>query len=456
MHITLSERPDVPDDAPVTAWIQQAIDHIAAAGGGMLTLPAGRYVTGALVLPSHFHLYLQRGAELIASPDYADYQAGETLTVAEQSQRGLIYAYDQCNITLSGAGSINGNADFWFSPVRDEQGYRMPARERPRMIVLESCQHVCLRGIRLFNAPMWTVHLVSCQHVVVSQLTIDNDMTMANTDALDIDSCQFVHISDSLFSAADDGICLKTTNKPGNLRGPTRHVTITNCTLRSYSSAFKIGTETVDDIEDITLRDCTIIDSNRAIGIISRDGGRFRRLHFHNISFVCRYVNACHWGRADPVFISSRRRDPVVAPGAISQVSFSALRGHAQGAINLHAETAGEIDDIHFSEIQLQQRFSENAQQGSYDIRPPCNPAQPTGSGLDNAFLLNPLTGEPYGVERYPGGMPALFASGVTGLRLDNCLFERPTPIPEGWNHEAVVVERISAVEDLSRNGNGS
>jgi polygalacturonase len=33
---------------------------------------------------------------------------------------------------------------------------------------------------------------------------------MANTDALDIDSCQQVHIANCYFSAADDAICLKT------------------------------------------------------------------------------------------------------------------------------------------------------------------------------------------------------------------------------------------------------
>ncbi|MEI8634249.1 hypothetical protein P4S72_23810 [Vibrio sp. PP-XX7] len=59
----------------------------------------------------------------------------------------------------------------------------------------------------------------------------------------------------------------------------------------------KIGTETVDDIEDIIMTGCTIYDSNRAIGLVSRDGGNFRRLQFSHITFNCRHVHPCHWGK---------------------------------------------------------------------------------------------------------------------------------------------------------------
>ncbi|MFS2224526.1 glycoside hydrolase family 28 protein [Pantoea sp. B65] len=439
MQLTLNTIAGNSGEQPVTRILQNAIDRVATAGGGTLTIPPGRYLTGALLLPSNFCLHLQAGCELLASPHYADYLAGQTLTVAEQSNRALLYAYGQRNITLCGAGCINGNADAWFSPQRDAQGYRIPARERPRMVVLEDCQQVRLRDLQLINAPMWTVHLVSCQHVFISQLTIDNDLTMANTDALDIDSCQHVHISDSYFSAADDGICLKTTRKPQHLRRPARNITISGCVLRSYSSAFKIGTETVDDIENVIMTGCTIFDSNRAIGLVSRDGGALRRLRFSDISFECRHVNPCHWGRADPIFISCRFRDPAVIPGSITQVSFTGLTGIGEGAINLHSDLPGGIRQVSVSQLQFSQQQSASEQQGSYDVRPPCNPERPTGSGLDNAFLLNPASGEPFGVERYPGGMPALFARGVQDLQLAALTLDRPSPLPAGWHPQPVV-----------------
>ncbi len=42
------------------------------------------------------------------------------------------------------------------------------------------------------------------------------------------------------------------------------------------------------------------------------------------------------------------------------------------------------------------------------------------------------------------GGMPSLFASNVEDLALSNVEFQRPTPLPEGWNEEAVVVNEGS------------
>lgn len=439
MQLTLTLPKGHPASSPVTGIIQQAIDEVNNAGGGTLVLPPGQYLTGALVLPSNFCLHFEPGAELVASSQYEDYLPGETLSVAEQSNRALIYARNQHNISLTGQGRIDGNATAWFSATKDALGYRMPAQERPRIIVFEGCNNVRLQSVRIHDAPMWTVHLVACEQVFISQMVVDNDMTMANTDALDIDSCRYVHISDSHFSAADDGICLKTTRKPAPLAGPTQHVTISGCTLRSASSAFKIGTETVDDIEDIVMTGCTIYDSNRGIGIISRDGGALRRLRFSDITFNCHHANPCHWGRADPVFISCRARDPKVPPGTISQVSFNGISGTAEGAINLHSEQPGDIAWVRLSQVQLRQVACNDPQQGSYDIRPPCNPERPTGTGLDNAFLINPASGEPWGVERYPGGMPAIYATGVLHLALDNLSIERPHPLPAGWHPQAVI-----------------
>ena len=48
-----------------------------------------------------------------------------------------------------------------------------------------------------------------CIGVTINGITVDNDLTMHNDDALDIDSCQQVHIVNCYFSAADDAICLE-------------------------------------------------------------------------------------------------------------------------------------------------------------------------------------------------------------------------------------------------------
>ncbi|CAK6497238.1 hypothetical protein PANNVG_03227 [Pantoea sp. Nvir] len=166
-----------------------------------------------------------------------------------------------------------------------------------------------------------------------------------------------------------------------------------------------------------------------------------RRLLFSHLTFVCHYAPPCHWGKADPLFVSVRPRDPAVRPGRVEQLQFTQASGVAEGAINLHAAQPGDIRDVLIADVQLRQVVSRDGAQGQFDIRPPCNPDAPTGMGLDNAYRLDPATGEAFGVERYPGGLPALFARGVENLRWHHLAVERPEPLPPGWNPQPFVTD---------------
>lgn len=441
MHLSLADFHPVADGETLdTACFQRALDQLAQQGGGTLTVPPGRYRLGTLTLGSHLNLHLAAGATLLASRSVGDYQRCLAQSQAELSQHVLLYAVGQRNISISGKGVIDGDGEAWFAAEKDEQGYRLPRPQRPRIIVLEDCEQVTLREFTIVQAPMWTVHLVSCRHVHIEHLTIDNAMTMPNTDALDIDSCEAVFVSNSYLSAADDAICIKTTQKPAHLRRAARQIMISNCQLRSYSCAFKIGTETFDDVEDVTVSGCTIFDSNRAIGLLSRDGGSFRRLLFSNLTLACHLAPPCHWGKADALFVSVRARDPAIAPGVIEQLQFSNVSGVMEGAINLHSEVAGQIREVMLSNVQLRQVAAAAEGQGYYDVRPPCNPESPTGMGLDNAYKLDSQTGQAFGVVAYPHGLPGLFARGVENLQLHNVTIVRPQPLPAGWHNETVQI----------------
>src|SRR5438045_1935566 len=56
-----------------TAQLQSAIDHCAAAGGGTVVVPAGRYVSGSLSLRSNVTLHLKAGAVLLGSQHFDDF-----------------------------------------------------------------------------------------------------------------------------------------------------------------------------------------------------------------------------------------------------------------------------------------------------------------------------------------------------------------------------------------------
>ena len=58
-----------------TRSIQKAIDEAHAQGGGMVRIPAGRFVTGTLLMKSGVELHLEKRAVLLGSIVAADYPA---------------------------------------------------------------------------------------------------------------------------------------------------------------------------------------------------------------------------------------------------------------------------------------------------------------------------------------------------------------------------------------------
>src|ERR1700721_1560962 len=56
-----------------TDAFQKALDAVSQGGGGTLTIPAGRFLTGPLVLISSLNLYLAKGAVLLISNDLTTY-----------------------------------------------------------------------------------------------------------------------------------------------------------------------------------------------------------------------------------------------------------------------------------------------------------------------------------------------------------------------------------------------
>ena len=63
-----------------TIAIQRAIDARSAQGGGTLTFPAGRYLTGTVELKDNVTLQLEESAVLLGSANAADYRNVDPFT----------------------------------------------------------------------------------------------------------------------------------------------------------------------------------------------------------------------------------------------------------------------------------------------------------------------------------------------------------------------------------------
>ena len=120
------------------AAIQKAIDEVAAAGGGRVTVTAGYYDSGSIRLRSNIELHLEKGAILrggTRSEDYFEFPDSVCKVKPENSARVFIYAWDAENIAITGEGLIDGRGKEFFDRLQPQgRFWPKPSHPRPRMI----------------------------------------------------------------------------------------------------------------------------------------------------------------------------------------------------------------------------------------------------------------------------------------------------------------------------------
>lgn len=141
-----------------SAAINEAIDACSNADGGIVLVPAGKYLCSTIVLKSNVNLKLEKDAEILASEDpesylsfvpkrdMSRYDSGDG-TVNQNNSRdlrwnhALILANDQDNISITGEGTINGRHVF------DPQGEEY--MRGPHGLVFGDCRNVLLEGVKI-------------------------------------------------------------------------------------------------------------------------------------------------------------------------------------------------------------------------------------------------------------------------------------------------------------------
>ena len=108
-------RPDGTTDN--TAAIQKAIDACSTMGGGRVLVPGGGvYKTYTLNLKNGVDLHIDRGATLKGGEDPYKYPEFQPTPVwrPERSprfnKRAMFYTVGQTNVSITGSGTIDGNA----------------------------------------------------------------------------------------------------------------------------------------------------------------------------------------------------------------------------------------------------------------------------------------------------------------------------------------------------------
>ena len=319
----------VPDGHTLNSQaIQSAIDAAHLMGGGRVIFPAGKYLTGALVLKSGVELVLQKNAVLLGSTDPRHY-------FKLNRWLALIMADGQDRISITGQGQIDGQGralalhidSLFYAGLIDSAQYNFVEMRpmhyiRPQLIEFVGCRDIRIVGVTLMNAACWVQTYDQCRDIVIEDIRVESDAYW-NNDGIDIQDCTNVRITDCFVNAADDGICLKSQSRDYLCDG----IIIERCTVRSSASAVKFGTVSHGGFKNVTIRDIKVYDTFRsAIAIECVDGGILENVLVEN-------VEAKNTGNA--IFIRLGKRNKSGPPGILRNVTIR----------NLKAEIAFERPD---------------------------------------------------------------------------------------------------------------
>ena len=321
-----------------TEAFAKAIDAVAQQGGGTVTVPAGLWLTGPIVLKSNINLHLEENALVLFTADHTQYPIIKTSFEGLETRRcqSPVSANGAENIAITGKGVMDGNGDTW-RPVKkgkmtssqwkklvasggvlNEKGdvwypsegsikganackeFNVPEgieteeewnsiRDwlRPVLLSFIKCKKVLLEGVTFKNSPSWCLHPLSCEDLTIYNISVSNPWYSQN---LDIESCNRVLVLDSSFDAGDDGICIKSgKDESGRLRGePCQNVIIRNNVVLHGHGGFVVGSEMSGGVKNIYVDNCTFLGTDVGLRFKSTRGrgGVVENIHINNINMI--------------------------------------------------------------------------------------------------------------------------------------------------------------------------
>jgi polygalacturonase len=256
-----------------TASIQRAIDQCGSSGGGTVFLPAGRYVSGTLWLRDNVTLHLESGAVLMGDSDPAAYPMWAGAWEGPGAQRRhapRIAGEGLTNIALTGRGTIDGRGKTWWDAFNAKPGPDL----RPSMVRLVDCRDVLIDGLHSINSARWALNPVACDNLTIHQVTVRNPPDSPNTDGINPDSCNNVHIANCHIDVGDDCIAIKSGSEEDGRRTlrPCQNITIMNCTMLHGHGGVVIGSEMSGGVRNVAISNCVFCGTERGIRLKARRG----------------------------------------------------------------------------------------------------------------------------------------------------------------------------------------
>jgi polygalacturonase len=236
-----------------TKAIQAAIDKCASSGGGVLVIPKGTFLSGAIFLKQGVNLLVEKGGVLKGTTNIDDYPLIPTRWEGTEElwTSAFINAEGVTGLEISGDGTIDGSGEEWVqkSPPRRPPaaiGAALagatpaalppgpptagPRRGRPRLIGIQNSKHVRIADLNLHNQAIWCLFILYSEDVTAEGLHITAEHNIPSSDGIDIDSSKDVVVNNVYIDVDDDCISIKSGKDADGLRvnRPAEDVLIEN------------------------------------------------------------------------------------------------------------------------------------------------------------------------------------------------------------------------------------
>jgi polygalacturonase len=232
----------------------------------------------------------------------------------------FIYALGQRNIGVTGAGTLDGQADnghwwpwkgspdFGWQPGDPQQAQARAALQdmaergvpveqrifgdggylRPNFIQPYRCRDVVIEGVTIRNSPMWEIHPVLSRNVLVHGVTVDSHGP--NNDGCNPESSRDVAIRGCTFDTGDDCVAIKSGRNADGRRVnvPSERILVEDCVFRAGHGGVTVGSEMSGGVSDIFARNLTMSspDLNTALRFKTNSlrGGYIHDFHARDIT----------------------------------------------------------------------------------------------------------------------------------------------------------------------------
>ncbi len=333
-----------------TEAFTKAMQHLAAKGGGRLTVPAGIWLTGPIQFEDHTELHVEQGCLVLFTTDFDAYPMVETVYEGNSAQKRMspLWASGKTDVAITGPGSFDAQGEawrpskkgkftadqwknltsgsgiehknVWYPNARQDDEAGKPGEpdmrrvtQRPVLLEFAGCKRVLLQDATFSNSPSWNVHPLKCEDVTIDGVTIRNPWYAQNGDGLDLESCNRVIIRNSTFDVGDDAICIKSgKNKEGrDWKMPCQNVVIEGCTVLHGHGGFVIGSEMSSGVKNVYVTNCLFNGTDTGLRMKSTRGRGgvveniyIEKIHMVNIkgdafTFDLYYANKPVAGQAD-------------------------------------------------------------------------------------------------------------------------------------------------------------